>query len=171
METFRIVHDFDTTPERFWKLFFLPDYNRAFYGSVGLTKEVIGTSETDGVLEVNARYLSARPLPGFVMRALRGRRLGFREVLCFRSAELCATQIIVPDLFQNHVRFRGKIEVAALPSGGVRRIYHGSLDISVPILGRKVEQATLREMQRTHDQAAEITRSWLEKAASWREET
>lgn len=170
METFHIVHDFDTTPELFWELFFLPEYNRSFYGSVGLTREVTQRSEANGALEIQARYVSARPLPDFVTRALRGRRLGFSEALIYRASEQRAVQTITPDFFQKQVRFRGEIEVKALASGGIRRVYRGSLGVSVPILGRKVEQATLQEMQRTHDQAAEVTRAWLQKNYAWREE-
>lgn len=167
MKEFCIVHEFDASPALYWKLFFLTPYNDDFYGSVGLVREVITTSSDEKSIEVRARYESGRPLPDFVTRALRGRRLGFREVLRFDVEQNRALQTIVPDLFASQVSFRGEICVEALAVDRIRRTYRGALHIAVPILGRRVEDATLREMKRTHDQAAVVTRSWLANRTNW----
>lgn len=165
MTDFSIVHDFATDAQTFWRIFFDDAYNDEFYGSVGLARRVVDRSENDESLVVVAEFSSERQLPSFVQKLLGGRNLGYVETLTFRKGEQVAEQVVQPSVLSERVDFRGQISVDSVGPNLVRRTYRGTMQVSAPLIGGRIERATLGDMQRTHEQAAQVTRAWLAKTA------
>ncbi len=80
MKQFTIVHEFACTPERFWRLFFDPEFNAALYRD-GLRVEgyaVLASRETEEEIQ---RTITGRPqlkIPAAAQKFV-GDRLSFTE--------------------------------------------------------------------------------------------
>ncbi len=161
MTDFSIVHEFDTDAETFWRVFFDEHHAAAFYGSIGVVRTELRRDEDDDSLVVIARYSSERQLPGFVRKILGNRELGYVETLTYRKREGYAAQHVEPSIAAERTRFSGRIAVEPVAAGRIRRRYDGRLSIAIPLVGGRIERATIDDMTRAHQRAAEVTRAWL----------
>jgi hypothetical protein len=161
MTEFRIDQEFEADADAFWRLFTDGKYHDEWYRSVGVKRSELSRAERDGKLVVVARYGSERQLPSFVRALLGGRELGYVETTTFDGALRRVEQRVEPTLFADRVRFGGTITIEAIAPGRVRRGYAGSIAVDAPLVGKRIEQSTIKEMQRTHAEAAKVTQGWL----------
>lgn len=161
MTEFSIDQEFDADAETFWRLFTDGSYHDEWYRAVGVKRTELSRASEDDRLVVVARYGSERELPGFVRALLGGRQLGYVETTRFDAFRRVVEQRVEPTVFADRVQFSGTIAIAALTPRRVRRSYRGSISVDAPLVGKKIEQSTIKEMQRTHAEAAKVTRAWL----------
>jgi hypothetical protein len=161
MTEFRIDQEFEADPDQFWRIFTDGSYHDEWYRSVGVRRTELSREPQDGRLVVVARYGSERQLPSFVRALLGGRELGYVETTTFDGARRRVEQKVEPTLLADRVRFSGVITIEAIAPGRVRRAYAGAITVDAPLVGRKIEQSTIKEMQRTHAEAAKVTQKWL----------
>jgi hypothetical protein len=163
MTEFRIDQEFEADPDTFWRLFTDGTYHDEWYRAVGVRRQELSREDRpqEGTLVVVARYGSERQLPSFVRALLGGRELGYVETTTFDRARRRVEQRVEPTVFADRVRFGGTITIEAIAPGRVRRAYAGSIAVDAPLVGRKIEQSTVKEMERTHAEAAKVTRAWL----------
>jgi hypothetical protein len=166
MTEFSIVHEFEADPETFWRVFLDSEYNDALYRSVGVRREELSREDRGDEIVVRAHYASERQLPAVVQSLLGGRNLGYQETIIFRKRNGAVEQVIEPTVLTGRIRFGGHITIETVAPGRLRRVYAGSIAIDLPLVGKRIEQSTVSEMQRTHEQAAQVTREWLAKAAA-----
>ena len=161
MTEFSIDQEFEADADAFWRLFTDGKYHDEWYRSVGVRRTETSRVQDGDRLVVVARYGSERELPGFVRALLGGRELGYVETTTFDAARRRVEQRVEPTVFAERVRFGGTIAIEAIGNGRVRRAYAGRIAVDAPLVGRKIEQSTIKEMQRTHAEAAKVTRAWL----------
>jgi hypothetical protein len=166
MTEFSIVHEFETDSDSFWRVFLDSAFQNEMYRAVGMKRSEIRREEYEDRLIIVATYVSDRQLPPVVRTMIGSRPLGYTETLTLRKHTGVVEQHIEMTVLRDRIRFGGTITVEKLGDEHVRREYAGAINVDIALIGKKVEQSTVNEMKRTHEQAAEVLRSWLQKAAA-----
>jgi hypothetical protein len=165
MTEFSIAHEFESDVERFWRVFLDGKFLTEWYHSAGMRREELSRDDGSGRLIWVARYAAERQMPSIVRSVLGNRQLGYTETATFDKARGVLEQVIVPTVMADRVRFGGVFTVEPIDGKRLRQRYAGSIAIDVPLVGRKVEQSTVKEIERSHAEAARVTRAWLARAA------
>jgi hypothetical protein len=160
MTGFRIEHEFAAEADRVWALVVSDEFNAELYARVEVDREVLSEEEVDGVVRRVVRSTSRRQLPGFVVKLIGG-ELRFVERIEWRRSERNLTLRVEPSFMARRTRFGSTMAVEPLDGARSRRVFAGSIAVEVPLLGRRIEQGAVREMQRVHDLAAEMIRERL----------
>jgi len=160
MQSFRIVHEYETTPDAFWSLFFDAEYCRDFYAAVDIDFELL-RDESDGVRRERViRYRSQKPVPA-PLRPFLPNGLGYVERASFDYATFTYEHRIEPVALASRTEIVGTLRAEALPGGRMRRVYAGQVSIHVPLLGARLETDTIASMTKAQHTAAVVTRTWL----------
>lgn len=160
MTPFSISHDFTSSADELWKVVADPSYHRELYESAQVDRELLEERTEAGATVLVARCTSRRRLPAFVEK-LAGGPLGFTETVVLRHRQRRLEQRVSPSVFAQRTRFQSVMRVDSLPQGGCRRVLEGELEISIPVLGARIERATLRDMKRVQELAVELARDRL----------
>jgi Protein of unknown function (DUF2505) len=166
MTDFSITHEFETDPEGFWRVYLESAFQNEMYGSVGMKRSEVRRDDLGDRLVIVASYVAERQLPAVVRSVLGGKQLGYTETVTFHRARGEAEQQIVMNVMTDRIRFGGTIRLERLGDDHIRRTYAGAINVDIPLVGKKIEQSTVTEMKRTHEDAAKVTRAWLAKAAA-----
>ena len=156
---FHIEHEFAAPAEKVWALVVSDEFNTELYARVQVDREVVSESEEAGVIRRVVRSTSRRHMPGFVKRLLGG-DLGFTERIEWRRGETRLALAVEPTIMARRTRFASTLTVEPHDKGS-RRVFAGSIAVDLPIVGRRVEQGAIRDMQRIHDLAAQMMRERL----------
>jgi hypothetical protein len=160
---FRIVHDFDADIERYWKVFFHEPYNVALYEQIKVKeRKVLDWKETEGTIYRAIKIVPERDLPGFLKKIVGG-DLGYVETSTFYRDKHSMDVTVEPTLMKDRTKMKARYWLEQPQPGKVRRIFDGSIDVSVPLVGRKIEQFIVEDMKRAYDTAARVTSEWLKK--------
>ncbi len=165
MQPFSIVHEYESSPQAFWTLFFDDAYNRAFYASVDIDFEVVRDELEGGRRERVVRYRSRKPVPG-LMRPFMPEGLGYTEHGVFDVQACELAHRIEPSAFASRTDIRGTLRVADIGQGRIRRSYAGTVSIRAPLIARKLELDTVANMVSSQDTAATVTRHWLAQSSA-----
>jgi hypothetical protein len=165
MQRFQIVHEFDGSPADYWEIFFRDDYNRAFYGAVDVQLEVLQDERTGGRIERVVRYRSTKEPPA-LMKPFLPDGLGYVERGTFDRSAARFEHSIEPTAMADRTEIRGAVTVESIAPGRIRRTYAGTVSIRVPLLGGRLEAATVEQMQKNNDAAASVTAEWLARRAA-----
>jgi hypothetical protein len=161
---FRIVHEFATGKERYWKVFFHEPYNVALYERIKVKeRKVLHWKETDGTIERSIKILPARDLPGFLKKIVGG-DLGYVESSTFYKDKDSIDVTVEPTLMKDRTTMKARYWIELPDASTVRRIFEGSIHVDMPFVGRKIEQFIVDDMKRGYDTAAQVTKEWLGKA-------
>jgi hypothetical protein len=165
MTPFSIRHEFDASPGALWSTIACDGYYQEIYERANVDRELLERRDEGARRTVVARCTSRRKLPAFVERLLGG-PLGFTERLTIFDGELRAEQIVEPSLFRDRTDFRGELRVEALAGGRAARVFEGTLSVRLPVVGRRIERLTIRDMTRAQDLAADLARERLVEGAA-----
>jgi Protein of unknown function (DUF2505) len=164
MTEFSIAHEFESDPETFWRVFLDGKFLEEWYGSAGLNREEVSREAKGDQVIVVARYISQNQPPALVRSVLGGKQFGYVETATFTKGVSHFDQKIEPTVVADRVRFDARFSVEPIGPKRVRQTYAGVIAVNIPLLGKKLEQATVKEMERTHTVAANVTRAWLGRA-------
>lgn len=161
MTHFKIVHDFKTDPATYWKVFLHEPYNVELYDRIGVKERtMLDRSEDAQTVKWSIRIVPKRDLPG-VIKKIVGGDLGYTEISTLHKDENYIDVKVEPSLMKDKTKIRAKYTLTPIGDGRVRRTFEGDIDISLPLVGRKVEAVILEDMQRSYDIAANVTSEWL----------
>jgi hypothetical protein len=162
MKQFTIVHEFACTPERFWGLFFDPEFNAALYRD-GLRVEgyaVLASRETEAEIQ---RTVTGRPqlkIPAAAQKIV-GDRLSFTEEGRFDKRAGVWRASFTTSAFGDKVRSQTTIRLEAAGPGKIRRV--GEVQVEAKIFGMAgfVEGSIETSMRETWAAGAAFTADWL----------
>lgn len=160
-----IEHVFETTPERLWHVFFFDeDYARGLYARMRLklvARELQHEGEGETLIVRRKLTIAAeRELPG-VLRRIVGDANTLRETGEFNAALRRYSVDIELPVIGALVDYGGDYTWETLPSGQVRRVWHGRCDARIPLVGARVEQYLLGEVEKSLAENAAYTRQYL----------
>ena len=163
MTPFRIVHSFDTSPARYWKLFFHEPFNVALYERIKVKeRKVLDWKETDGTIYRSIKIVPARDLPGFIKKLVGG-DLGYVESSTFYKDKDSMDVTVEPTLFKDRTTMKARYWLEPVGEGKVTRIFEGSIKVEMPLVGKKVEQFIIDDMNRGYQITTEMIHEWMKK--------
>lgn len=164
MSTLNLTHDLNCPPDRYWKLFLDPDWNRASLLE-GLGFVSCETLRFEKVGSVQHRHTLIEPkldLPDLVRRAL-GSRLLYTEKGTFDDADRTWRWVITLDALGDKVRLSGHTRVEPLGADRCRRQSFVSIEVSMFGVGGAVDRAASANLVRDWDRSAAWMNGYLAK--------
>ena len=161
MTAFSIAHDFEGEPADYWRLFFHEPYNVDLYRRLKMKERtILDRQEDDQEIRWSVRVMPERDLPGFLKKILGG-DLGYVEHSVYKKGESRLTSRVEPTLMKERTKIDAAYTVEVIAPGRLRRTFAGTVTIDLPLVGKKIEQAILADMQKSYATTAEVTREWL----------
>jgi hypothetical protein len=161
MSHFKFVHDQNCDPAKFWEVFFDQAYNDALYPHVGVKERQFLDMQDHGATKTWVlRVFPVRDLPGFVKKLVSG-DLGYIEHATMDKAANRINCRIEPTLFKDKTKISAVYSIESLGPGKVRRTFEGDVEVSMPLIGRKVEEFIIADMTKAYQNIADFTNEWL----------
>jgi hypothetical protein len=161
MSHFKLVHDQNCDPARFWEVFFDEDYNRALYKYVGTKERQFLEMHDHGDKKTWVlRVFPERDLPEWVKKLIKG-DLGYIEHAVMDKAKNRIESRIEPTLFKDKTKINAVYSIEALGPGKVRRTFEGDVEVGIALIGRKVESLIVSDMEKAYQSIADFTNEWL----------
>lgn len=158
---FKFVAEFPTDPETFWKLFWHDPYNVELYDRIAVKeRRYLEKNDHGDTLQFQLRVIPRRDLPGFLQKIVGG-DLGYTEKSTWFKKENRIECDIVPTLMSEKSKIRATYTITPIGEKRIRRVFEGTIDIGVPLIGRKVEQFIVGDMEKAYLAAAATTKEWL----------
>jgi hypothetical protein len=161
MTEFSIAHEFDTDADTFWRIFLDDTFLGEWYRAGGLIRRELSRENGSDRVRVVARYEAEKQPPALVRTFFGGKPFGYTETATFDKSAGRLDHAIEMSVMPERVKFGGHIVLEPVTPGRLRQRYRGTIAVDVPLVGRKIEQATVKEMERTQAKAADVTRAWL----------
>jgi hypothetical protein len=166
MTEFSIAHEFATDADTFWRVFLDGKFLEEWYRSGGLVRRELSRNDEGDRLVVVSRYEAQQQPPALVRSIFGGKPFGYTETASFIKSAARLEHRIEMSVMPDRVDFGGHIVLEPVAPGRVRQRYSGKIAVNLPLIGKKIEQATVKEMERTQAKAADVTRAWLGRSAS-----
>lgn len=161
---YTITDDFDTSIERYWQVFFDDAYNVALYRRLKVGREVLEVKqegEGDGLIIRRKIKLSPeRDVPALIKKFIKG-AVTYTEQNVFTARTNSIDVVTIPGFMADALTTRGVYRVQALGPAKVRRIWEGTIDCKIPLLGGKVEKHIVEEVTQSYRDTTDFTRTWL----------
>jgi hypothetical protein len=159
---FSFVHEFDTDPESFWRLFFSEPYEKELFRRLKMRTFEVLVRKDEGNLY--RRVLKLEPemeVPSWAASVVRD--TGYTEHDLFHRDRSVMDVTIEPAMLKERFKLSGTFKVTPLEPSRCRREFVGEIQISVPLIGGKIERFMIDRMREGYDAAAALTREWLAK--------
>ncbi|MSP16748.1 MAG: DUF2505 domain-containing protein [Myxococcales bacterium] len=162
MTHFRFAADFATDAETYWSVFFDEPYNVALYQRIGVKeRRMLERKEDEQTISWQVRIMPDRDLPSFVQKIVGG-DLGYVEISTYRKGQNRIDTQVEPTLMREKTKINAVYTLTA-HGAMVRRVFEGDIAISIPFIGRKVEEFIVADMGRAYETTARFTTEWLAK--------
>ncbi len=161
---YRIEDEFDTTPERYWEMFFSKDYNEGLWPRLDVGRKQISFAvEGEGADRIIRReqvLMPRRELPSFMKKLAQG-ALTYRETNVFTARNNRMEVITTPSLLPHKITSTGVYRLEKLAENRIRRIYEGECVCRIPLVGRRIEKQIVNEVEESYRKTTDFTRHWL----------
>jgi hypothetical protein len=159
-----IRHVFPCPPERFWEIFWHPEYDRRLDEAAGTRHEVLAEWREDGLRCWRSRYEASsegREGAESVVALLGGGFLEFDQESRLDEERGRLVWEVRPRMdLGGAVSARGELQVDAVPEGCERRV-QGEIRVRVPLVGGQVERAVGGAIESSYEREARVLESWL----------
>lgn len=163
MASFTLTHDLDCDVDRFWKLFWDPEFSKQQFAYLGFPKwDIVDQKETDTEI---VRLIDATPkldMPAAVAKVL-GPGFGYKEEGRFDKATKKFRFVITPSTLQGKLKNEGTMRVEARDGGKCRRIVDIVAEAKVFGVGGMLESMTEKSMREGWGKGAEFINDWVKK--------
>ncbi|MEZ4385665.1 MAG: DUF2505 domain-containing protein [Nannocystaceae bacterium] len=161
---YTISDDFETTPERYWQVFFDDAYNDALFEHLRIGRQVLECSregEGDALVIRRKQILTPEREAPKMLQALVKGAIRYTERNLFTARDDRMTVETIPGFGADKLTTRGVYRLEVLSADKVRRIFDGECTCRVPLLGGKVEKAIVDEVRASYRDTTDFTRRWL----------
>lgn len=159
---FTLTHRFDCSTERFWELFWDPQWTKQLIleGLGFATCDIEPVVETAGKKSRSMRVTPKLEIPAAVAKLL-GPKLGYTENGRFDTATGEWSYEIVLSVLSDRIRMGGRLTVD--PDGTDKCVRKSKLwcEAKIPLVGGLVEKAAEKNMRDGWEKAAVWLRKWL----------
>jgi hypothetical protein len=158
-----IEHVIHCSDDRFWTVFFDPEYNKSlFLGELGFESWKLVTLDDKG--ERIERVVDVVPrigdLPGPLRKLVEG-GAGYRERDVFDKKAKRMTINVEPTVLQGKLTISGVMHTEPVGTAECRRIYDTTVVAKVFGVGGMIESRILQDIKASYDKAALFTNRWV----------
>lgn len=158
----RIVQRFPCTAQKLWDIIRNPDFEKEVREAASMDVVVLKKEERNGMLLERVRNTSRKELPALLRSAVGADRMTYEQEMESDLAKFVTNWKVIPSFASDKVKCSGvsKIQAAA---DGCERVVTGSLSVSVPFVGGKIEQAIVGELENSYTKTADVIHRWIKK--------
>jgi hypothetical protein len=158
---FAFTHEFDATPEEFWRVFLHEPYNVELYDRIGVKERtVLDRSEDATTVKWAVRIVPKRDIPAVVKKVVGG-DLGYTEHGVYHKGQDRLDVRIETTLLRDRTKIAGVYTVKPIGPRRLSRTFEGDAAVDIPLVGRRVEAVVVDDMRKSYDVAARVTAEWL----------
>lgn len=163
---FSFVHEFDIDPASYWKLFLSPEFNRDLFAELKMKSYQVLEERDDGKHFHRVQKVDpSTPIPSFLQSMVKS--AGYTETDDLDWGSQVMHIKIEPDMFKDRFHMGGQYVVTPLDGGQrCRREFKGEVKVSIPLIGGRVERFTMEQLRDSYEQAARVTRRWIDREKS-----
>lgn len=122
--------------------------------------EIVTLEKDTDVWRRVIRATPARDLPA-VVRRVTGASLGYTETSIFTIAEGRAVTTVEPNTLAGRIDFSGTHTLEETGARSFVRIFEGSVDVRVALVGKNIERAIIADMESSYRAGAALTAAGL----------
>lgn len=160
---FSFVHEFDIDVAGFWKLFFSDEFSLELYKQLGMKSRTVSEFKDDGTTLVRVQKLEpTTPLPSWAQSVIGDISYVERNKLVW--AKNAMDVVIEPTSQRERIDFKGVFAVTPVGEKRCKRSFDGSVKISIPFLGGRIEKYMMEQVRDGYDTAAKVTKQFIEKS-------
>jgi uncharacterized protein DUF2505 len=160
---YTIEDTFDVSAASYWETFFSEEFNRAMWPALDITWEPISLErkrEGESLEIVRVQKLTPkRELPALVQKFVKG-ALSYTERNEFKARENSMRTKTTPSFMADKIDTYGVYRLEELGPNRVKRIWDGTFDCSIPLIGGKIEKMLVEEVRESYRRSTEFTRQW-----------
>ncbi len=156
----KLEQAFDCTPEVLWDLFDDPAFERRLVEVTKVTRDVVELREEDGVRYRKLRCIPDRELPLFARKAMGVDKLSYDQESWLDRSKNEMRWSVSPAVLPGKVTVKGTTRIRKRGAGCVR-VIDGNFDVRLPIVGRKMEELLIRNLEESYERAASLVREIL----------
>ena len=161
MKKFTIVHEIQCTPERFWEVFFDPEFNRSLYlDGLRFTDFTIVEQTPGPDIRRKVKGSPKIVLPGPIAKLI-GDKFGYEEEGAFDAARGRWRWKMRPSPMGDKMRMEGELRVEPAGPGRCKRIAEIECEAKVFGLGGMIEATSEKETRGGWEGSAAYMNKWL----------
>lgn len=161
---YTISDDFDTSPQRYWDVYFDEAYSTELFKRLRIGREVLEVKregEGEGlVIRRKVKLTPQREVPALVKSFVSG-AITYTEQNVYTARTSSMEVVTTPGFLADKLLTRGVYKVQALGPHKVRRVWDGEISCKIPLLGGKVEKHIVEEVTQSYRDTTDFTRKWL----------
>jgi hypothetical protein len=162
---FAFAHDFDIAAEDFWTMFFSDEYEQALWKHLKLANPTILERKDEGnVYRRSVRLEPEVQVPAWAASVVSS--TGYTEHDLLHRDRGSMDVRIEPHRLKDRFQLHGTFRVTALSPGRCRREFSGEVQISVLLIGGKLEAFMVDRLREGYDSAAAMTRDFIARKKS-----
>ena len=164
MTTQILIEDrFDCAPQKLYDLLSDNNFDDSQMKALNMGKQQLSDSKKGDGPEFKIRLTNAEEIPA-IAKKFTGDHLSYVETRTWSQKKLANTWVIAPEVKGASVEAKGVTEFVADGNGCVRRT-KGSITVSLPLIGKKIEEMVLQSITDTFKKNADYCRDYLSKQA------
>ena len=158
MATEILIEDkFSCSAQRLYDLLSDNGFDDGLMQALKMGKELLSETKLSDGVTYKIRLTNPEEIPAIAQK-FTGEHLSYVETRTWSSKG--NTWVIEPDVKGAKVEAKGVTEIVADGEGCIRRT-KGTVNVSLPLIGKKIEQMVLESIQKTFKQNAEYCRSYI----------
>jgi hypothetical protein len=156
-----IRHFLPCTAERYWEIFWNPEYDRRLDEAAGTRHEIVREWQEDGRRCWETRYRAVEAQEEGIARLLGGGLLEFDQINRLDQDQGELRWEVRPRLdVVGSLSASGVISIRPR-DGGVERHVVGDVEVGIPFVGGSLESAICRSIERSYERDVEVIEAWL----------
>jgi hypothetical protein len=160
---YRIEDTFDVSAEHYWKTFFDEEFNAALWPALDIQWEPLSLDRkgegSELVITRKQRLTPKREMPAIIEKFVKG-KLSYVEQNVFTARDNTMKTTTTPSFMAEKIDTSGTFRIEVLGPSKVNRIWDGNCEVSVPLVGGKIEKILVEEVRESYRRATEFTRKW-----------
>lgn len=158
---FTVRHSFECSADALWDIVMDPAYQAEVDRRAKLTREVMQDRKRGSERLLKIRFTPERTLPPAIARAAGTDSLAYVQEQRWRARDKSMKWVVIPDVMPDRIQSKGDFKIIAKGPASCERVVTGSVKVTVPVFGKRVEQHVADDVTRGYEATAELTREWI----------
>lgn len=160
---YTIEDTFEVSAQDYWSAFFDDQYTAKLWPALDIKCEVLSferTGEGDAAeIRREQRLTPNREVPALIQKFVKG-GFSYVERNHYKAKDSAMRTVTTPSFMADKITTGGLYRVESLGAARCKRIWEGEVDVSIPLLGGKIEKMLIEEVRESYRKATEFTRAW-----------
>jgi hypothetical protein len=160
----RIVQRFPCSAQKLWAITRDPAFEKETREAANVDVSVLKSEERNGLLFERVRITSRKELPGLMRSAVGADRMVYDQEMESDLAKLSTAWKVMPAFAADKVKCGGTSKIVATGPDSCERVVSGEIKVSIPLVGGKIEQGIVSELENSYAKTAEVINRWIRKS-------